>query len=113
MEIQLDTMESVGVPVFERCDFILGKDNNSVVIVVPGELPMHDALVLRLEGKNLVFCSGDESFATVEVIRDDIIDRLAEHNQVGMIETPGGELNFPAYITAVANIKKDEDENYN
>ena len=99
MEIQTDTsdtIESVGVPVFERCDFILGKGNNSIVIVVPD---------------NIVFCSGDESFASVEVLRRDIIDRLAEHSQVGLIETPDGKPSFPTYITAVANIKKDENLN--
>lgn len=114
MEIQTDTsdtIESVGVPVFERCDFILGKGNNSIVIVVPGELPRHDGLTLRLEGDNIVFCSGDESFASVEVLRRDIIDRLAEHSQVGLIETPDGKPSFPTYITAVANIKKDENLN--
>ena len=96
--------------VFDRCDFIMGKNNNSIVIIVPAQLPKDDALTLKLQGKNLVFYSGDESFAEVEVIRDDIMMRLSEHQQVGMIETDDGKPTFPAYITAVANIKIEDDK---
>ena len=93
--------------VFDRCDFIMGKKNNSIVIVVPSELPKDDPLTLKLKGQNIVFCSGDESFAEVEVVHQQVLDRLASHQQVGMIEAFDGPPTFPAYITAVANIMVD------
>ena len=95
--------------VFDRCDFIMGKNSNSIVIVVPAELPKDDALTLKLDGQNIVFLSGDESFAKVKVLSLEIMERLSEHKQVGMIETHNGPPTFPAYITAVANIQIQND----
>lgn len=94
---------------FNRCDFLMNKRNNSVVVVVPQQLPKDADLTLRLKGHDIIFRSGDEDYTKVKVFDKSVIDRLAEHQQVGIIETDDGKPQFPAYITAVANIEKAAD----
>lgn len=93
---------------FNDCDFLMGKNNNSIVIVVPVQLPKQDELTVRLKGKNILFCSGDQNIAEVTCHNPDVLKRLSEHDQVGMIEFEDNMPQFPAYITAVANIDKQE-----
>lgn len=91
---------------FNRCDFLMNKRNNSVVVVVPQQLPKDGSLTLQLKGHDIIFRSGDEDYTKVKVFDKSVIDRLAEHQQVGIIEADDGKPQFPAYITAVANIEK-------
>lgn len=94
-----------GDQAFERCYFILGKKDNSVIIVVPGSLPQHEELSLHLKDQSIVFYGGEDCFANIDVLAEGVIKRLASHKQVGIIEAENGVPQFPAYITAVATIK--------
>ena len=94
---------------FNRCDFLLSKRNNSVVVIVPQQLPKDNNLTLRLDGHNIIFRSGDEDYTKVKVFDRSVIDRLAEHQQVGIIEADNGKPQFAAYITAVAHIEQAAD----
>lgn len=93
---------------FDHCEFLLNKKSQSVVIIVPEFLPKEEPLSLELRQKNIVFCLGDEDYAVVPVRRRDILERLSKMEQVGIIESENGMPEFPAYVTAVADIKKDK-----
>ena len=87
------------------CDFILG-ENDSIVIVLPTQLPKGLPLTLEVHNGNIVFRSGE--FVVVGDIacpRTDILQRLVNKAKVGLIEFLNGVPRFPAYITAVANIE--------
>ena len=94
---------------FNKCNFLLNKKNNSVVVIVPQQLPKDADLTLRLDGYVIIFRSGDQDYTKVKVFDKNVIHRLSEHQQVGIIEAENGEPQFPAYITAVANIERLQD----
>lgn len=89
---------------FNRCDFILG-DNDSIVIIVPTQLPKDLPLTVEVYNGNLVFKSGEDSLCDVMCESRDVLQRLANKAKVGLIEFLNGVPKFPAYITAVANIE--------
>lgn len=88
----------------ENCDFILG-ENDSIVIVVPTSLPKDMPLTLEVHKFGLIFRSGEESVGAVTCHRRDILQRLVNKQQVGMIEVNDSAPKFPVYISAVANIQ--------
>ena len=88
----------------ESCDFILG-ENNSIVIVVPTELPKDAPLICEVHKFGLVFKSGEDCIGNVTCHRRDILNRFIGKAKVGFIEFVQGAPKFPAYITSVANIQ--------
>ncbi|HNQ92877.1 MAG TPA: hypothetical protein PKI93_08110 [Alphaproteobacteria bacterium] len=89
---------------FSQCDFILG-ENDSIVIVVPGQLPKDMPLTLEVHNRAIVFRSGDDPIADVACEHREILQRLVTKTKVGMVEFLNGIPKFPAYISAVANIE--------
>lgn len=89
---------------FNQCDFILG-ENDSIVIVVPDQLPKDMPLTLEVHNRGIVFRSGEDQIADVACERSDILQRLVTKTKVGMVEFLNGIPRFPAYISAVANIE--------
>ena len=89
---------------FNQCDFILG-ENDSIVIVVPDQLPKDLPLTLEVHSHGVVFRSGDEPIADVVCERRDVLQRLVSKTKVGMVEFLNGIPRFPAYISAVASIE--------
>lgn len=89
---------------FKKCDFILG-ENDSIVIIVPTQLPKNIPLTLEVYKDTIVFRSGDNMFADVACPRKDILQRLMNKAKVGLIEFMNGAPKFPVYISAVANIE--------
>jgi hypothetical protein len=88
----------------KNCDFILG-DNDSIVIVVPTQFPKDQPLTLQVHKSGILFRSGDLMVGDVGCDRIDILQRLINKAKVGLIEFLHGVPQFPAYITAVANIE--------
>lgn len=88
---------------FEKCDFILG-ENDSIVIVVPGQLPKGLPLTLEIHSDMLLFRSGENAIGGYSGARRDVIQRLMGRAKVGLIEFLNGVPSFPAYITAVAEV---------
>lgn len=89
---------------FNNCDFILG-ENDSIVIVIPTQLPKDLPLTLEVHRETIVFRSGEEQVADIKCLRLDILQRLVSKAKVGLIEFLNGVPRFPAYITAVADIE--------
>ncbi len=89
---------------FNSCDFILG-DNDSIVIVVPTQLPKDLPLTLEVHNKGIIFKSGESEVGDIACDRADVLQRLISKAKVGMIEFLNGVPKFPAYISAVANIE--------
>lgn len=89
---------------FKSCDFILG-DNDSIVIIVPTQLPKDLPLTLEVHNKGIIFRSGEEEVGDIACDRTDVLQRLVSKARVGMIEFLNGVPRFPAYISAVANIE--------
>lgn len=86
------------------CDFILG-ENDSIVIVVPIQLPKDRPLTVEIHNKGIIFRSGEEALADISCDRRDVLQRLVRKPRVGMIEFLNGAQNFPVYISAVANVE--------
>lgn len=89
---------------FEKCDFILG-ENDSIVIIVPTQLPKNAPLTVEVYRDNIVFRSGESPFAGVSCHRLDVVQRLVNKAKVGLIEFMHGAPQFPVYISAVASIE--------
>lgn len=89
---------------FHSCDFILG-DNESIVIVVPTQLPKDLPLTVEVHKEGIVFRSGETEVGEISCDRSDILQRLIDKAKVGMIEFLNGIPTFPAYISAVANVE--------
>lgn len=89
---------------FNSCDFILG-DNDSIVIVVPTQLPKDQPLTVEVHNKGIIFRSGEEEVGDICCERSDVLQRLISKAKVGMIEFLNGVPRFPAYISAVAAIE--------
>jgi hypothetical protein len=90
--------------VLTNCDFILG-ENDSIVIVIPTQLPKDQPLTLEVHRETIIFRSGDEQVGDIQCLRRDILQRLVSKAKVGLIEFLNGVPRFPAYITAVADIE--------
>ena len=87
------------------CDFILG-ENDSIVIVLPTQLPKGLPLTLEVYNGNIIFRSGEDNVVgDVACDRNDILQRLMNKAKVGLIEFLNGVPRFPAYISAVANVE--------
>lgn len=93
---------------FRSCDFILG-DNDSIVIVVPTQLPKDLPLTVEVYTTGIIFKSGDDTksdiLGDISCDRKDVLQRLINKAKVGMIEFLDESPRFPVYITAVAAIE--------
>ena len=87
-----------------QCDYILG-ENDSIVIIVPDQLPKDLPLTLEVHNGAIVFRSGEERVADIVCDRHDILQRLVNKTKVGLVEFLNGIPKFPAYISAVATIE--------
>lgn len=98
------TNKKTGVPLFHECDFILG-DNNSIVIVVPTQIPKDLPITLEVHRDNLIFRSGEDMVGNMPCRRTDILQRIVSKARIGLIEFLNGVPKFPVYISAVANVE--------
>ncbi len=87
-----------------NCDFILG-DNDSIVIVVPTQLPKDAALTCEVHRSGIIFRSGEVTVGDIACERLEILQCLISKAKVGLIEFVNGVPKFPAYISAVANVE--------
>ena len=88
---------------FHQCDFILG-ENDSIVIVVPTQIPKGLPITVEVHRDMIVFLSGDVKVGDMPCGRLDILQRIVSKAKVGLIEFLNGVPRFPAYISAVANV---------
>lgn len=89
---------------FKECNYILG-DSGSVVIIVPGQLPKDEEIVLEVHLNGVVFRHGDDEIANLPLPRHDILKALVNLGRVGLVEYLEGQSSFPIYISAVANVE--------
>ncbi len=88
---------------FERCHFLLG-EGNSIVIVVPENLPRGEPLTVSVSPEDIQFRSGFEEIADITCDNEEVFRRLARFPQVGLVEYDG-EGDFPTYITNTAYVE--------
>lgn len=88
---------------FHKCDFILG-ENDSIVIVVPTQIPKELPITLEVHKNMIVFLSGEMRLGDMPCERLDIMQRIVSKARIGLIEFLNGVPKFPAYISAVANV---------
>ena len=93
----------VAATLFDRCDFLMGKDD-SIVIVVPAVLPPGE-LVVYVEKNNLSFSVDKKIIAGVHYDGGEMYRRLLLGPQVGLVEYPP-LTKFPDKITAVGIMRK-------
>jgi hypothetical protein len=89
--------------VFSNCEFILG-ENDSIVIIVPTQIPKGLPITLEVHRDKIVFLSGEQQVGNMVCGRLDILQRIVSKAKVGLIEFLNGVPKFPAYISAVANV---------
>lgn len=89
---------------FSQCDFILG-DNNSIIIVLPTQIPKGLPITLEVHRDTLVFRSGENTVGNSPCARRDILQRIVSKTKIGLIEFLNGTPRFPVYISAVANVE--------
>lgn len=88
---------------FNRCDFLLGKDS-SVVIVIPAHLPMAETYTVSVSDRDIKFRAGYDQVGEISYHDGEVYQRIANNIQIGLVEhLPGGEL--PANITHVAYVE--------
>lgn len=94
----------VGTMSFNRCDFLLGKDD-SVVIVIPAHLPKAETYTVSVSDHDIRFRAGYEKVAEMSYPGGDVFRKIANNTQVGLMEYPpdGGE--FPGVITQLAYVE--------
>ena len=88
---------------FQRCDFLMGKDN-SVVIVIPEHLPKAETYTVSVSSKDIRFRADYDCIAEILYQGGEIFKRIAGAIQVGLVEYSGlGD--FPDHITNVAYVE--------
>ena len=88
---------------FNRCDFLLGKDS-SVVIVIPAHLPAAETYTVSVSDCDIKFRAGYESIGEISYHDSDIYQRIANNIQIGLMEYPPGGV-FPDCVTQVAYVE--------
>lgn len=88
---------------FNNCDFILG-ENDSIVIIVPTQIPKNLPITIEVSRDGLSFLSGEQVVGAISCRRIDILQRIVSKARIGLIEFLNGVPKFPAYISAVANV---------
>jgi hypothetical protein len=93
----------MGDAVFERCDFLMGRDD-SVVIVIPGNLPRAETYTVSVSDRDIKFRADYSCIAEMLYQGGEIFRRIANTIQVGLVEYSGTG-DFPASITNVAYVE--------
>lgn len=88
---------------FSRCDFLLGA-NQSVVIVVPANLPYAETYTVTVTHDRIKFMADYQDITEMAYPGGEIYDRIAHNTQIGLIEYPP-EGEFPPFITNVAYVE--------
>lgn len=96
--------QSVGASlVFNRCDFLIGKDA-SVVIVIPAHLPEAETYTVSVSDSDIKFRVGYDCVAEIPYKGGDVYKRIAQNIQIGLVEYPPGS-DFPPRITHLAYVE--------
>lgn len=93
-----------GCKVFSRCDFLLGKDDDAVIIVVPAHLPDAETYTVSISDRDIKFRAGYDFIAELPYKGGEVYKRIANNVQIGLVEYPPGG-DFPACITKVAYVE--------
>lgn len=88
---------------FTSCDFLMGQ-GQSIVIVVPSDLPKAETYTVSVSDREVRFKAGYNEIATVPMYDSEIYKRLSRHSQVGLVEYPKGS-PWPDCITALAYVE--------
>lgn len=88
---------------FNNCEFILG-ENDSIVIIVPTQIPKGLPITLEVYRDKILFFSGEQQVGNMTCGRLDVLQRIVSKAKIGLIEFLNGVPRFPAYISAVANV---------
>jgi hypothetical protein len=80
-------------------------DGNSVVIVIPANLPHADTYTVAVSSDQIHFKAGYEEIAALDYPGGEIFRRLANYTEVGLVEFPPGAAKFPQHITNRAYIE--------
>lgn len=87
----------------KRCDFLLGM-NESIVIVIPENLPRAETYTVSVSDKDIRFRADYDTIGEMIYQGGDIFQRIASSFQVGLVEYPGpGDL--PTHITNIAYVE--------
>tara|TARA_R110002126_G_scaffold13118_4_gene56902 strand:- start:50160 stop:50507 length:348 start_codon:yes stop_codon:yes gene_type:complete len=93
--------------VFDDCEFIIGHDN-SMVVIVPQSVPKGEALNLHIAGDVVSFYKEDGAlFGRINCTCPKTLRCLRKKKRIGLIESLGGAIKFPTYISAIANVDVD------
>jgi hypothetical protein len=91
--------------VFNDCEFIIGHDN-SLVVIVPQNVPKDDALTMRIVDNVVSFYKSDEVlFGRVICVCPKTLRCLRKKTRIGLIEAINGRPQFPVYIAATARVE--------
>lgn len=88
---------------FSSCDFLIGQ-GQSIVIVVPGDLPKAETYTVSVSESDVRFKAGYQEIGAVPMYDSEIYKRLSHHSQVGLVEYPQGS-PWPDCITALAYVE--------
>ncbi len=88
---------------FERCDFVMGRDN-SIVIVIPEMLPRAETYTVSVSSQDIKFRADYDNIAEMFYHDSEVFKRIASATQVGLVEYPGTG-DFPMHITNVAYVE--------
>jgi hypothetical protein len=90
--------------VFERCEFLLG-EGNSIIIVVPTELPEADTYTVSVTDEHMKFMADYDDVAQMDYPGGEIFKRIANNTQIGLVEYPADGSDFPTDITKLAYVE--------
>lgn len=91
---------------FNDCDFINGSEN-SLVVIVPAEIPKGEKITLRVHEDTISFFkSGEILFGRVVCNCQKTLRNLRKRRRVGLIEAVNGRPSFPVYISATARVER-------
>lgn len=88
---------------FNRCYFLMGKDN-SIVIVVPEQLPEAETYTVSVSDKDICFKAGHDKVTEFPYTGGEAFKRISDHTQVGLVEQPRPG-HTPDHITKVAYVE--------
>lgn len=89
---------------FNRCDFLLGKDS-SVVIVIPAHLPKAETYTVSVSDRDIRFRAGYDHVAEIPYHDGEVYQRIAQNVQIGLLEYLPGNGELPAHITHFAYVE--------
>ena len=88
---------------FERCDFLLGA-GNSVIIVIPLDLPKAETYTVSISSENIRFKADYDDVVAFPYKSREVFQRIANNTQVGLV-VYNGIGAFPSIITHVAYVE--------